>query len=294
MPRTSTNRTVLAYSLHGRIRSDVIDYSSFFAGLAQVDRLQRQTSVGSDLVAITEMQPVEQAWLLRFVSGEEGAPALLYNPRSGEEVVGDLQGNVLAAGAWVLLDPERRFVAVEQRRPGVSISLMTRALGHLGAELGLTPERAVFDLNPITSPSFIRELDSFQRIREAAVSVARPNYDWDDSATTLTDYANESDGAEAELTIKAPRGGSLSRTSGIVADVKELVSRPIGPLKNLKIRGNREGERRESTMTLSRHQERTSFPVASDDPQAEQRDAFLAAGTDLLDRLPDDEAGDGA
>ena len=105
VPKTSTNRTVLAYSLHGRIRSDVIDYSDFFARLAEVDRLRRQTSVGSDLVAITELQPVEQAWLLRFVTGEEGASALLYNPRSGEELVGDLGGNMLAAGAWVLLDP---------------------------------------------------------------------------------------------------------------------------------------------------------------------------------------------
>ncbi len=294
MPKTSTNRTVLAYSLHGRIRSDVIDYSDFFARLAEVDRLRRQTSVGSDLVAITEIQPVEQAWLLRFVTGEEGASALLYNPRSGEELVGDLGGNMLAAGAWVLLDPVRRFVAVEQRRPGVSINVMTRTLGHLGVELGILPDRATFDFNPITAPSFIRELDTFARIREASVSVARPNYDWDDSATTLTDYADESDGAEAELTIKAPRGGSLARSNGIVADVKQLVARPIGPLKNLKIRGKREGEQRESTMTLARHQERTSFAVSPGDAPAVERDAFLAAGADLLDRLPDEEDGDGA
>ena len=86
----------------------------------------------------------------------------------------------------------------------------------------------------------------------------------------------------------------MARSNGIVADVKQLVARPIGPLKNLKIRGKREGEQRESTMTLARHQERTSFAVSPGDAPAVERDAFLAAGADLLDRLPDEEDGDGA
>ncbi len=110
---------------------------------------------------------------------------------------------------------------------------ISKALGIIGTAIGFD-DKLVIDLNPVTAESFNEELEQFDRIRQASVTVARPNYDWTENANTLTTYAAESDGQTAELEISAPRGGSLAKERGIVRDIKKLVQHAIGPLKKVK------------------------------------------------------------
>jgi hypothetical protein len=287
--RRPTTRGVLAYSLHGRMGSEVVDYPTFFRRLSRVTATDRQTSVGINLVAISSMVSAGDSWLLRVVAGDEATAPVFFNPVTGEEVEAAMNGQILANGVWVLVNPFTRHVAVEQKRPGVPVTVIAGVLGHLSKELGLTQSRATFSLNPIASESFLEDVERYERIRQATICVAEPNYSWADNATSLTDYAAASDGATAEMTITAPRKGSLSKTSGIVADIKTLAARRIGPLKNVKIRGRRDGEKKETGTSLERHQERTSYEVSAADSLADERQAFAAAADALLTAIPVDE-----
>lgn len=292
MARKPITRNVLAYSLHGRMGSVVVDYPDFFRRLAEVEPIERQTSVGSNLVAVSSMVSTGQAWLLRVVSGDEASAPVFFNPVTGEEAEAAMNGQILANAAWVLINPTTRHVAVEQKRPGVSTAVIASLLGHLSKEHGLTPKRATFNLNPIASEGFLADLERYDRIRQATVSVAEPNYSWKDQATKLTNYAADSDGETAEVTITAPRKGMLSTTSGIVADIKALARKRIGPLKNVKVTGRRDGEAKETTTSLKKHQERTSYEVGPDDTLGDQRESFATAAGQLLVQIPADEPDD--
>lgn len=284
-----STRNVLAYSLHARTGSKLVDYPEFFRGLADAAGTDRQTSVGTNLVAISSMIPVGPAWLLRVVMGDESAAPVFFNLKTGEEAEGRLAGQILANAVWILVNPETRHVAIEQKRPGVPVATFAGALSHLSGELKLTSTRATFDLNPIASEGFLADVERYERIRQATVSIAEPNYSWADNATALTAYADESEGAAVDLTITAPRGESLAKTRGIVADIKQLATKKIGPLKNVKIRGRREDENKETTTSLEKHQERTSYEVAPADTLTDQREAFTEAAGALLTEIPLDE-----
>lgn len=286
------SRGVLAYSLHGRMGSAVVDYPDFFHRLSTLPGTERQSSVGTSLVAISSMLSVGPAWLMRVVSGDSENAPVFFNPVTGEEAEAAMNGQILANAVWMLVNPATRHVALEKKRPGVPVNVVAGLLSHLSKELDLTPARATFSLNPIASAGFLADLERYERIRVATVSVAEPNYSWKDNATPLTDYAAASDGETVDLTVTAPRNGTLSTTHGIVADIRALATKRIGPLKNVKIRGRRFGEVKETLTSLESHQERTSYVVGPGDPLGDQRVAFISAASNLLEEIPADEFDD--
>lgn len=279
-------RSILAYSLHGRTKDGVVDYLAYFQALYRAPAPSRQTSVGDQLIAVSQMSSVGSTWLMRFVSGDANTAPMFFDPRTGEETTAELSGQILASAVWMMVDPTSRYVAIERKRPGVPVSVIAQALSHFSAELNLADSRSVFDLNPIPAPSFVTELERFERIRQASVVVARPNYDWTDNATRLTEYAAASDGQTAETSISAGRGESLSKTTGIIEDIRRLASRAIGPIKNLRVTGRREGEQKETSVSLARHQERAFYNPPTDESLSEQRAAFADAAQSLLSTLP--------
>ena len=71
--------------------------------------------------------------------------------------------------------------------------------------------------------------------------------------------------------MSARRGESLSKEHGIVQDILNVTRAVIGPVKNLRIVGRREGESKETAVSLKRHQEKRSYLVPSTaDPKAER------------------------
>jgi hypothetical protein len=280
-----------AYSIHGRDTVDVLDYRAFFSDLAGFDPQLRQTGVGDLTVAITATIPANDRWSVRFVSGIQGLPPLLYDPDTGTESTTDIGGRILATATWVFVDPQERFAVIDQHRPGVPVAVIARALAHLGRELELAPGLTL-SLNPVPSPSFVEELDRFDRVRQAAVVIERPNYNWLDSATDLTGYAAESDAGTVELQMSAERGQSLATDSGIVDDIRTLASQSIGPLRNLRVIGRRQGESKETSLSLARHQEKRFVPVDSSGGSAVERDQLQAAASAFLDELPSQDSSD--
>lgn len=292
MARRIRQRSLWAYSIHGRDgRDDVVGYDDFFSALAAEPALSRQTGVGDETVAITYMElRGGTRWVLRFVSGHHGLPPLFYDPVTAQESTADLGSRFVATASWVFVDPVSRMVAAQRDRPGVPIGVIARALSHLGRELNLVPG-AVFNLNPVPGPGFLEELDRFERIRQASVSLARPNYNWSDSANQLSGYAADSNAGRVEVTMSAGRGQSLAVDTGIVNDLKQLSAEPVGPLEDMKVTGIREGEARETSVSLAKHQEKQFVPVEESAAPAEVLAALDGAATLLLDRLAGSDPG---
>lgn len=288
MARNFEARTIYAYSIHGRTPSGVLDYPRFFEALAEIAPVNRQTSVRDEMVAITWIGRVGGRWLIRFVSGREGLPPLFYDPETGAESFGELGGQVVVSVNWMMIDPVARFAAIERRRPGVPVDTMAKALGHMAGELGLVDDRLVIDLNPVAAESFLEEMERFERIRQAAVTLARPNFNWTDNASELSGYAAESNASTVEVLMSAPRSESLDKTSGIVADIRQLVRDRISAIKNLRVTGTRSGEPKETSMSLKRHQEKRAFPVPLRADSSAEQEFFQSAADSFLDDLDQD------
>lgn len=280
-------RTLELYSIHGRVRDTVISYDALLAGIGQLDRVSRQAEVGNRVVAITEFGVDAGSFALRFVAGIAGEPALFYDTATGEESQLDTGSRIVASSAWTFVDAASRLVAIERRRPGVSILEIESALEQLGDIAGLGAGLRI-DLNPVAASSFLDEVAKLDRIREATVVLRRPNLDWDDNASTLTGYAAESGGDRVSIDVSAGRGRSLSTDQGIVADIKRFVRRPIAAMKSVRVKGSRSGEERERTVSLDKHQERRFVPVV---PGETVRESLFEAATEMIratsERTPD-------
>lgn len=291
MPRQQ-ERTMFAYSLHGRTSEGVIDYQNFFSGLSRVPAPLRQTSVGTELVAITYMSRSRGGWLMRFLAGEQDMPALFYDPDTGEESLSTPDGRRFAANAnWVYVDLTGRVAAIERRRPGVAVGVMARALSHLGSELGIAGGRVTFDLNPVVAKTFSDAVEDFERIRQASIVLARPNFNWADNAGDLTGYADESNADDVEVAMSARRGESLSKDHGIISDILNVTKAVLGPVKNLRVVGRRTGETKETAISLKRHQEKRSFPVPTVPNLQAEREGFEQTAAEFVRDVASREVG---
>ncbi|MDP1720231.1 MAG: hypothetical protein Q8L08_04435 [Candidatus Nanopelagicaceae bacterium] len=278
-------RGLYAYSIHARDNSGVIEYEEFFNSIATLPGVERQIKVGNDFVAISVMDSIEGGWVLRFVTGREGMPQLTYDPTTGQELYDDLDGRMAISGSWVVLKPASRFVVVERNRPGVPVLLMAQALSNLGRDL-LGSKALVVDLNPVPSQSLAMELNRFERIRQASLVISRPNFSWSDDANVLVmNYADDSDARSVEVVLSADTGESLSKSGGIIADIRRMIAHPIGAIRELKWTGRREGESKEVSVSLSKHQERSFARILVGTSPKSERDSIVNASENLLSKL---------
>lgn len=292
----TTQRALYAYSIHGRGSSgEVIDYVALMEVLAEASSILRRATINQEeVVLLRDVQRNGQVWELRFLSGSNQESLTLFDIENDQERDDPRSaGEIVVRPTFLYLNPETRFVVLERHRQGLSPSEIARALGIIGTAIGFDDDLVV-DLNPVTAESFLEELEQFDRIRQASVTVARPNYDWTENANALTAYAEESDGQTAELEISASRGGSLAKDRGIVQDIRELVRHAIGPLKKVKIVGRHTDETRERTLSLASHQERQFVPIDRNATVEHQHAQVVQGAEEFLNRLVEHAAASAA
>src|SRR4051812_22658305 len=91
-------RRLVAYAMHGRTTTGVIDYPQYFAFLAGLSYEERRQTRGDRFAAIAAItQSDDGRYVLRFVSGTPGAPPLLFDIDTGEERLGTMAGNEIVA-----------------------------------------------------------------------------------------------------------------------------------------------------------------------------------------------------
>lgn len=282
-------RTLEAYSIHGHVepgteRESLLAYADFFRALAQADVQLLRYRVAEDTVAVVDKAQHPSGLAFRFVTGNADDLALIYDAATGRvEPVQTGDGRFIVRGAWVVVDPDARVMVVERKRPGVPVFQLERFLSQFGREhLGLDALKIV--LNPMPSPSFAHEVQSLTRIREASITLRRPNHSWTRSAQGLLGQLGASNAGEVQVQLNAERGESLAKDSGIVREIIDLAHKPVSALKNATVRGTSPVYEGERTVSLQRH---TVKGTARVDPSArpgEQLEQMSLVVEDLFDR----------
>ncbi len=281
--------TILGYSMHGRSASGLADYGAIFTTLAGLTPITSQFTIGSQVVAVASSEVSDDGLFhLRYIAGHPENETLLFDPDTGELDEVDFERRFIARSAWVVVDPSRRVASLEARRPGVAASTVASHVERVMEDvMGLSSP--TFDLNPIPSKSIIEELDRLERIREARVVLARPNFDWAENADQLSDLGDESHAGQVEVGARAPRGESLAPRNGIVGAIRSLVTNAVGPIKDFRVRGTRAGENKERTISLENNSERRFVPInpeESESAQVKAESALLVAELDPGEEAP--------
>lgn len=284
-------RTMEAYSIHGHVGSgtpeeDLLDYVDFFDRLLVASPHSLRFSVGEDTVAIADRADRGARVALRFVTGNAEELPLVYDLDTARaEEVDPGSNRFVVSGAWAIISPERRIMILERKRPGVPVFQLERFMTSFAHEqLGLSG--STISLNPVPSASFIEEVERFTRIREASLTLRRPNQSWTASAESMLGELAESNAAEVTLQLNADRAQSLSKSRGVVRELIALARLPISALKNARVTGETPEFDGERTVSLIKHTVKGTAridPSAAPGAQLEPLDELAAT---LIDGLP--------
>lgn len=240
----STVRTLDAYSIHGHLAAgspgeELLDYPAFFDSLA-THGIGRSLRVGAETVGPVDYVDLGAHSAFRFISGNDGESAEAYDPHTGTTTPLELgRERFIVSWAWMVVDPEARIVILERKRPGVPVYQLERYLSGFGRDQGYG--RLSISLNPVPSPSFTKEVLSFDRIREASITIRRPNHSFTESAReAVAQIARDSNAGSATVQANAERKESLEKDSGIVADIVSFARNPITPVLNAVVKGFRQ------------------------------------------------------
>ena len=280
-------RSVTAYSIHGRDASGVVDYQEFVNVVVDLAsaRETRKVVLGQ-VVAVTETSRISaDVTALRFISGSEDQVPVFYNERTGSEESVERDEGVFAVAVWAIFNTTSRLVAIERKRPGVSIAIIERYLQTLGRDAGY--DRLTIDLNQVTSEEFDKAVEELESVKKVTVAVNQPNLDWSDDSNEIHRYAEESSAASARVELVAPRGESLSKRKGIVQDILGLARKKISSLKNVIVVGQAYGEAGNKTINLERYARKTQVEVDRGANAFEELDAIKRAS---LEMIADDES----
>ena len=248
-----TTRKLEVFKLHGRTETGTLNYKQFFAALGHVPPDERARERGSRLLAFPVLSVSQStAWLITY-EGDVGVNPLIFSSSQARERVQRLRsGEVVAYKTHVLINLTSREVIVEYNHRGAKANDIIWILEEIGRSLQGYDSLSL-ELNPVADEGFISAMDRFERIRLASLRVARPNIDWTDHYDNLNAVAADSEARTAEIELTAHRGGSLSKTRGIVRFIRDLARGTHSILKSARLTGVREGESESTTLSLSHH-----------------------------------------
>lgn len=275
------------YSLHIRSKEGVVNYSKFFREVAKAQGVELEVS--ADYTIVLDALRVLDGGVIEIVllGGDRNAQTVFYDRVEGGAVVessSDFRWAAKPTRVVVDLTGDNRIVGLESTRGGVTPALFERYLERI--ELSEFSSRSV-DITPLASESFLDEIEDFERIRLASVEVTRPNLDWDDQANHLYELADESGAQSSTAEVKAPRGESLNKHRGLLGVIRQVASNSNPSIKNAKITGRKPGDVNDRTVSLSRHQEKSSVEVDQTAPLGEQNRSVLNSLLSLIESLRD-------
>lgn len=286
---TSVTRVVNLYAMHARSGNDVLDYKAFFEHLAQLPSTSTAIRITSEVnFAIADAKMNGDLFTAKIVAGSPDEVPLYFDYMTGVTETGSTpDGKWLARISRVVIktNQDHRALALEASGSGVTANRLELYFRRLAAEIGWL-DGLTFDLPPVPAPSLREEIESFERIREASAAVTRPNFDWSDFDTKLSDLAAESGGHVAEAVVRAGRGESLAKTGGIIGIILGSLSVLNPSLKGFRIIGRKRGASKEVTVSSKKHNQRTFFESNISDKSVEFDTKMLAAAEDLIQLTP--------
>ncbi|MGD0180438.1 MAG: hypothetical protein ABSC15_11550 [Terriglobales bacterium] len=241
------------YSIHAHVDTAAqIDYAAFFDSMAQALK-GYHFEEGARQVAIGRVVSLSGKLFLVAYTGYAEKTVLLFDLNEQKELFEATEpGRFPARKTHVLIDPQRRLLLIESMRGHLHPEDLAVALEAVGRKMpGF--ETLELNFNPVADSEFIRQIDQFQRIQSATVTMARPNVDWTERHHQLTEVADESNAKAIDVTVRSKRGKTLSKDAGLVQFVKQFAALPMSIFKRISITGARDEDGGLITLNLSKH-----------------------------------------
>ena len=204
------------YALHAHGSSFSGDYDAVFSSLANIQPRQRIVNVSGLTIGISRIEKSAKGYFIQFIEGEVGANPLILNLQTGIVRIEELARNeMIGAASHMLVYPKDRRALVEYVKNGPKVEVIQASIeavlrSRIEKYADLTIEFA-----PVVRESFVKEIEGFNRIRVASLTVVKPNAGWTDHYSEIADMLDKSNGKKAKLSVSAPRSESLQKNRGI-------------------------------------------------------------------------------
>lgn len=254
-----------------------ISYAGIFQRLMELPGSERVVRAAEDLVlGFPIVERVGSRYFFQVVEGDDSSPLVL-NTETGRTRENVLEEDeVLSHATHVVVDPVKRRAAIEYVHRGAKSGLIGFGIETLLKDRFDDLRDFRFEMMPVIRANFIAEINAFERIRTAMLRVTRPNASWSDHYTDLADFMEESKGDKVEVGIRAGRGGSLSKTKGIVGVIKQVVGDSQPYLDDAAVTGERPNEETETTIHARKHVQHARVGVVADDAGVPEKEDIKA------------------
>ena len=281
MAKDYIRRTLDLFSVHGRSGDELVDYKSFFEQLSELSTSERFL-FDIDGVKVTFVKAVhveDNLIAYCFISGETDDPVMYYDISEKQQREINSPNGFFSFPVWLFVNTQDRFIARENRRPGVPVRLIEKYFQLSAVKFGYSHPR--FDVNPVADSHFLEAIQDLEIIDTVGIDMARPNYDWSEDEARLTNIADASNASTISVQVKSKSGQSLAKNSGIVKDVKTIVKEVRNGIKNVRIHGKRTKESLGIWLNQSRFQRKAAVALPSHSSEDEKL-SLLAKESEIL------------
>jgi hypothetical protein len=254
-----------AFAMHAHSAASV-SYAEIFRRLDELPENERIVRTSDDLVlGFPIVERAGSRYFFQVVEGDNSSPLVL-NTETGETRENVLDDDeVLSHATHVVVDPTKRRAVIEYVHRGAKSGVISFGIETLLKERFSDLKDFRFEMMPVVRENFTAEINAFERVRAATLRVTRPNASWSDHYTELAEFMEESKGDKVEVGIRAGRGGSLSKTKGIVGVIKQVVADAQPYLDDASVTGDRPNEETETTIHARKHVQHARVGVIADD-----------------------------
>ena len=252
------------YSLSAHVRGRSVDYRRLLRALRGVPLDKRVRETLDRVYALSQVNYGRRYVHLEVLEGPKGYDPRIFNVQKQSERIEELgESEVLVTKTHCAFDAQRRLAAVEYSHRGAKAShvalLLAKCLrGSSWPELNI-------ELTPVPKSSFLRALKDLDQVKVASVTMARPNFDWEDDGEELAEeLADESEARTVRVEMHAPIGGGLARNKGLVQYIRRAAQRVFPTLKSAFVIGTRADGKGRTRVSLSKYTENTRVTVDKD------------------------------
>ena len=261
------------FTIQGHIEGGNPDYVELFKLMSTLKGHHHED--GSRHIAVGTSKLSNEGLFLVIYSGDKEKNLLFFDlseQKEFNEVTGP--NRFQARKTRIMIFPEKRQLLIEIGRGKIGTDDLADVIEE---EAHKTEAFKTLELvfTPVAAEEFVAAIDNMTRIQSASVTIARPNYDWSDSYTALSELAQDSDAKAIDTTVRAKRAAGISKITGLIPAIKDWVTGPKSSVLGAKIKGEKPGHSGLITLNLSEHVQKAAFSYESTPKKPELSDEEL-------------------
>jgi hypothetical protein len=282
MAGSQTTRKLLLYRISAHLDGKSMNYTKLFKEVSALPIQSRMLERQKRFIAIPSIFFAQHRVFCVAYQGTVGLNPMFFNRENAQERIEPLgEEEILATKTHVVIDPEKKRAVIEYNHNGAKASDVALILQTAAANVEGWSD-VVLEFTPVPAMEFLQAIKGFERISSASIVVVKPNPGWTDDYTTLTKVGEDSHAQSVELSASAGRGGSLSKTKGIVKFITDMAEGARTYMKNAHVTGSYINTLGLSTVSLERYTEHKKAVVETDEDGHVRTEDIQTKMTDYL------------